>query len=109
MFSPHKPIIQEEDLATIKSYFDICIGSTSSEASPETKSEYEVLMKRQATLQNLKELGSDIMSWLLETPPKNSNTLGAKKKPKIRIISGLPQITLSNKKGISNYSMALEV
>lgn len=64
MFPPHKPIIQKEDLATIKSYFDICIGSSSSEASPETKSEYEVLMKRQATLQNLKELGSDIMSWV---------------------------------------------
>lgn len=26
MFSPHKPIIQKEDLATIKSYFDMCIG-----------------------------------------------------------------------------------
>ncbi|KAI8091070.1 uncharacterized protein B0P05DRAFT_504658 [Gilbertella persicaria] len=76
MFSPNKPIIQKEDLANIKDYFDICIGSSSSEASPETKSEYEVLMKRQATLQNLKDLDSDIMSWLLETPSKNSNTLG---------------------------------
>ncbi|KAG0736202.1 hypothetical protein G6F57_013550 [Rhizopus arrhizus] len=63
MFSPNKPIIQKEDLATIKGYFDICIGSSSSEASPETKYEYEVLMKRQATLQNLKDLDPDVMSW----------------------------------------------
>lgn len=51
-------------MATIKGYFDICIGSSSSEASPETKYEYEVLMKRQATLQNLKDLDSDIISWV---------------------------------------------
>jgi hypothetical protein len=63
--SPHKLIIQAEDLSVlVKYYFDICISTCESEASDETKADYEDMMKEQNNLQSLKNLGYDVIDWV---------------------------------------------
>ncbi|KAI8639055.1 hypothetical protein BD408DRAFT_435511 [Parasitella parasitica] len=53
-----------EDLSVVRYYFDICVSTCESEASDETKAEYEAMMQEQNNLQSLKNLGSDIMDWV---------------------------------------------
>ncbi|KAI8991927.1 hypothetical protein BDF20DRAFT_847296 [Mycotypha africana] len=62
--SPHKPVIQAENLPVDRCYFDICVSTRESEASDETKAEYEAMIQEQNNLQSLKNLGSDVMAWV---------------------------------------------
>ncbi|RCI04866.1 hypothetical protein CU098_000452, partial [Rhizopus stolonifer] len=64
LISPHKPVIQAEDLSVVRCYFDICVSTYESEATDETKAEYEAMMQEQHNLQSLKNLGSDVMDWV---------------------------------------------
>ncbi|KAI8968523.1 hypothetical protein BDF20DRAFT_981742 [Mycotypha africana] len=58
-------VIQAEDLSIVKYYFDTCVSTCESEASDETKAEYEAMMQDQNNLQSLKNLGSDVMDWVV--------------------------------------------
>ncbi|KAG2195129.1 hypothetical protein INT47_006993 [Mucor saturninus] len=116
VLSPNKPIIQKEDLANIKGYFDICIGSSSSESSSETRSEFDALMKRQAkssnpanpyperlftletccgyeydwaNLESLKELDTDIMGWVMKV-------MACPEQEMFRFLAGLPDHSFLN-------------
>ncbi|CEG81065.1 hypothetical protein RMATCC62417_15308 [Rhizopus microsporus] len=64
IISPHKSIIQAENLSAVKYYFDICINTCGSEASDETKAKHEAMVQEQSSLKSLKYLGPDMMNWV---------------------------------------------
>ncbi|KAI8884105.1 hypothetical protein K501DRAFT_144595, partial [Backusella circina FSU 941] len=65
IISPHKPIIQANDLGVLKDYFDICIGTNQDKATEETKQEFMVCMNEQNLHKSLKEVPGEIYDKLL--------------------------------------------
>lgn len=73
VLSPHKPIIQAEDLSVLKAYFDICISNSKNEASHETYLEYQSHMKDQNDYRYLKAMPGifELVIDILETNQAN--------------------------------------
>lgn len=53
--SPHKPILQADDLSVLETYFDICINSSTKKASGTTRLEYQNYMKDQNHYRSLEK------------------------------------------------------
>lgn len=89
VISPHKPIVQAEDLSALKTFFDICLSSCQSEASPNPIMEYEDMLKSQMNLNSLRKLGADIVDWVVRI-------LGWRETTMLKHLGDIPDVPFLN-------------
>lgn len=65
VISPHKPILQAEELSVLEPFFDICLSSCQSKASPNAIIEYKGMLKSQMDLDSLRKQGAVVVDWVI--------------------------------------------